>query len=182
MKKVYEFAIIILNIPRLIPILLLFYTLPKLKQEKIRSDLWGGNIFTLIKCLSIYKHWRNIFYYRLGNIKYFIKWICPEEHSIQIPVSTPIGDKLILVHAINSFLNAERIGDNFTCYQNVTIGSGKQNKRPRIGNNVTIYTSAIVIGDINIGDNVKIGAGAVVVKDVPNNCTVVGNPAKTIRH
>ena len=51
-----------------------------------------------------------------------------------------------------------------------------------IGNNVTIYTGAIVVGGIHIGNNVKIGAGAVVVKDVPNNCTVVGNPMRIIRH
>ena len=49
------------------------------------------------------------------------------------------------------------------------------NNIPIIGNIVTIYTGEIVIGVINIGNNVKFGVGAVVLKDVPNNCTVVGN-------
>ncbi|MDT2012433.1 hypothetical protein MX632_10440 [Carnobacterium divergens] len=33
---------------------------------------------------------------------------------------------------------------------------------------------------VTIGDNVKIGANAVVTKDVPSNCTVVGNPGKIV--
>lgn len=38
-----------------------------------------------------------------------------------------------------------------------------------------------VFGDITIGDNVTIGPMAVIVKNVPANCTVVGNPARIIR-
>ena len=38
-----------------------------------------------------------------------------------------------------------------------------------------------MLGDIVIGDNVKIGANSVVLKDVPDNCTVVGVPAKIIK-
>ena len=53
---------------------------------------------------------------------------------------------------------------------------------PVIGNNVTIYTGAIVVGGIHIGDNAVIGAGAVVVKDVPANTTVVGQPMRIIKH
>jgi len=62
----------------------------------------------------------------------------------------------------------------------VTVGE-INGKRPTIGNNVSIYTGAIVIGDINIGDNSSIGAGSVVVKDVPDNAVVVGNPAKVVK-
>ena len=62
-------------------------------------------------------------------------------------------------------------------YQQVTIGRGKMingNDIPIIGDNVTVYTGAIVVGGITIGDNAVIGAGAVVTKDVPANTTVVG--------
>lgn len=38
-----------------------------------------------------------------------------------------------------------------------------------------------IIGDIRIGNNVTVGAGTVVVKDVPDNCVVVGNPARIIK-
>ena len=177
MKKIYEFIVFLLNIPRLLPAISVYIMIPSSKRSLINIDMGGGGIFTLVKHMSLYKHWRNIFYYRIGNVKYLIQWLCPEENSISIPVSTPIGTHLVLVHAINSFINAESIGDNFTCYQNVTIGSNK-NKRPVIGNNVTLYTSSIIIGNICIGNNVEIGAGAVITKSVPDNCVVVGNPAR----
>ena len=180
MKKMYELIVFLLNIPRLLPAISVYLTISVSIRSQINIDMEGGGIFALVKYMSLYKHWRNIFYYRIGNVKYFIQWLCPEEHSISIPASTPIGTHLVLVHAINSFINAESIGDNFKCYQNVTIGSNK-NKRPVIGNNVTLYTSSIVIGNICIGNNVEIGAGAVVTKSVPDNCVVIGNPARIIK-
>lgn len=36
-------------------------------------------------------------------------------------------------------------------------------------------------GGITIGNNVNIGAGCVIVKDVPDNCTVIGNPAVIVK-
>ena len=54
-------------------------------------------------------------------------------------------------------------------------------KQPTIGNNVFIGAGAVVCGGITIGNNVQIGANAVVMKDVPPNCTVIGNPAIIVR-
>ena len=50
-----------------------------------------------------------------------------------------------------------------------------------VGNDVYIGTGSVVFGEITIGDNVIIGSNSVVNKDVPSNCTVVGNPMKIIR-
>lgn len=66
-------------------------------------------------------------------------------------------------------------------YQQVTVGYSDDEKAPIIGDNVTIFPGAKVIGDVVIGNNVVIGANAVVVKNVPANCTVVGVPAYIIR-
>ncbi len=44
-----------------------------------------------------------------------------------------------------------------------------------------VGSGARVLGPINIGNNVKIGASAVVLKDVEDNVTVVGVPAKIVR-
>lgn len=49
-----------------------------------------------------------------------------------------------------------------------------------IGDNVWVAPNASIINKINIGNNVTIGLGAVVVKNVLDNETVVGNPAKPI--
>lgn len=82
-------------------------------------------------------------------------------------------------HPYSTILNAESIGDNFSCIHCTTIGK-KNGRRPRIGNNVTCGCHVAIIGDITIGNNVTIGAGSVVVKDVPDNCVVAGVPAKII--
>ena len=44
-----------------------------------------------------------------------------------------------------------------------------------------VGTGACIIQGISIGESTIIGAGAVVVKDIPNNCTAVGVPAKVIK-
>lgn len=74
------------------------------------------------------------------------------------------------------------IGTGCKIYQNVTIGSKDElgNSYPKIGNNVTIYASSILVGDITIGNNVTIGAGTFVNADVPDNAIAVGNPMKVI--
>ncbi len=70
------------------------------------------------------------------------------------------------------------IGKNCTLRHNVTIGARYGDKDvPVIGDNVSIGTGAVVIGEITIGNNVAIGANAVVLHDVPDNHIAVGNPA-----
>ena len=48
----------------------------------------------------------------------------------------------------------------------------------RVGENSFIGANAVVKQGVKIGTNVVVGAGAVVLKDVPDNATVVGNPAQ----
>ena len=50
----------------------------------------------------------------------------------------------------------------------------------RIGRNVWIGGSAVVLPGVSVGDNAIIGAGSVVTKDVPPGATVVGNPARML--
>lgn len=91
-----------------------------------------------------------------------------------------IGPGLILEHPHGSHLNAKAIGKNFTCLHNVTLGKN-HNGIPTIGNNVFIGCGSAVLGDITIGDNVNIGANCVVLRDLPDNCTVIGNPAIIVK-
>lgn len=88
-------------------------------------------------------------------------------------------------HGDSTIVYAKSIGRQFTVYQQVTIGRGKsvdENDSPIIGDDVTVYAGAIIVGGVHIGNHVKIGAGAVVVKDVPDYATVVGAPVRIIEH
>lgn len=131
------------------------------------------------------KSFRNIFYYRtqksifLRNIsRLFIK---PLE---TIEIEGEIGEGFSISHNY-AVIHPERAGRNLSVGHGVTIGKGNKtvNGRayPIIGDNVAISTNAVVFGCITIGNDVRIGAGAIVNKDVPDHCTVVGNPFRIIK-
>ena len=69
-------------------------------------------------------------------------------------------------------------------YQGVTLGgTGKQTgkRHPTVLEGAKIYAGAKVLGNITVGKNAVVAASAVVLKDVPENATVVGIPAQTVR-
>jgi serine O-acetyltransferase len=92
-----------------------------------------------------------------------------------------IGPGFYIQHGIATIIAARRIGANCWVNQQVTIGYTNDTDAPVLGNNITVYCGAKVLGAVTVGDNVKIGANAVVVKDVPSDCTVVGVPARIVR-
>lgn len=85
-----------------------------------------------------------------------------------------IGKGLHIVHDTNCYINAEKIGDYFTIFQGATVGVSRGGK-PTIGNNVSVYTNAVVCGKITVGDNCKIGACAFLNKSLPANSTVISS-------
>src|SRR5699024_8244223 len=87
-----------------------------------------------------------------------------------------------LVHGLNGIIihHRAKIGKKCVIHQQVTIGSNGRGVAT-IGENCSIGAVAKIIGGIIIGNNVKIGENAVVTKDVPDNCVVVGIPAKIIK-
>jgi serine O-acetyltransferase len=107
--------------------------------------------------------------------------------GIEIAVRSEIGKGVVLPHTQGTVLGAQRIGENATIFQNVTLGARELDigysapDRPIIGNNVTIGAGAKVLGGITVGNNVIIGANAVVTKSVPNDVVVAGIPAQVIR-
>ncbi len=105
--------------------------------------------------------------------------------GIEIHPAATIGRGLFIDHGCAVVIGETTvIGDNCTIYQGATLGgTGKHigKRHPTIGNNVMIGAGAKVLGPITIGDNAKIAAGAVVLKDIPENSTAVGVPARVVR-
>lgn len=101
-------------------------------------------------------------------------------YNIDIPRKTKIGWGLTLGHGMCIVISKSAvIGNNVNISQFVNIGSN-HGAAAVIGDNVYIGPHVCLVENVHIGNNVTIGAGAVVTKDVPDNATVVGIPAKII--
>ncbi|WP_378173662.1 serine O-acetyltransferase [Aquimarina sp. SS2-1] len=141
----------------------------------------GGKVSLLLNFLTNSPDFRTLFYFRnRGIVSSLLNIYCRKEKYFRIDMSTKLGGGVLTGHPYSTILNADFIGENLYVNHLVTVGE-VDGKRPIIGDNVSIYTGAIIIGDIKIGNNCSIGAGAVVVKDIPDNCVVVGNPARIIK-
>ena len=135
----------------------------------------------LLYLLTIDRYYRQIFYNRIGPFaSTLIGWYRPGDKYFSISKDLKIGGGFMAFHPYATVLNAEKIGNGFSCAHCTTLGRGKSGK-PIIGNNVHLGAAVTIIGGVHIGNNVTIGAGSVVVKDIPDNCVAVGNPAKVIK-
>lgn len=96
-----------------------------------------------------------------------------------IPPTTVLEDGVVIAHGVGIVLHQNSVvGAGTVIFQNVTIGSGLG---PKIGRNCVLGVGCCILGNITLGDNVKVGANAVVLESVPDNCTVVGIPARIIK-
>lgn len=103
-----------------------------------------------------------------------------KKFGIEIPRHTRIGKGLYIGHHQSLIIHPFTvIGENCNLSQFTTIGSNR-NTPATIGNNVYIGPGCSIVENVTIGNNSIVGAGSVVVKDVPENCTVAGNPAHVI--
>ena len=82
-----------------------------------------------------------------------------------------------------SFLNMQKLarGARFFIRLDLVLRFAWGGGAPVLGNHIFVGAGAKIIGSIKIGDNCKIGANACVYRDVPANCTVVGNPMRIIQ-
>ncbi|MBQ9010131.1 MAG: serine O-acetyltransferase [Clostridia bacterium] len=167
--------------------------------ERLRRDI--NAVFerdpaakTWVEVLLCYPCVRVMMYYRLSHRLYLkghttlARWISQRGRhvtGIEIHPGATIGEGLFIDHGDGVVIGETTvIGNNVTLYQGVTLGgTGKHvgKRHPTIGNNVVVGAGAKVLGPFTVGDNSKIGAGAIVLKEVPPNCTVVGNPGRIVR-
>ncbi|MBL0687344.1 MAG: serine O-acetyltransferase [Sulfurospirillum sp.] len=105
--------------------------------------------------------------------------------NIDIHPAAVIGRRVFFDHAFGLVVGETAIiGDDILIYQGVTLGGVNLNKgekrHPTILSGTVIGAGVKILGDITIGHNCRIGSNSVVIKDIPNNTTAVGIPARAI--
>lgn len=103
-------------------------------------------------------------------------------YGINVTTGCKIGLGLRIAHPCNITFTECTIGENFQIYQGCTIGQKFHGSGmyPTIGNNVIMFAGSQIIGSVRVGDNVTIGASALVVKDAIEPGVYVGIPARLV--
>jgi serine O-acetyltransferase len=123
--------------------------------------------------------------YAFGN-KVAARVVSELAHSqtgIDINPGATIGSPFFIDHGTGIVIGETAVvGRYVKLYQGVTLGAltlsqghalrGKK-RHPTIGNYVTIYSGASILGDVNIGDNVVIGSNVFLMKSIEANRRVV---------
>ena len=156
---------------------------------------------SIISIILTYPGVKAVFFHQISNFFYkagfdFIARIISQTirffTGIEIHPGAKIGKNLFIDHGMGVVIGeTSEIGDNVTIYHNVTLGGSSpsidserqrhEKRHPTIGNDVVIGSGAQIIGPIKVGNNSRIAANAVVVKDVPENATMVGIPARAVK-
>ena len=148
-----------------------------------------------------YPGFKTIAIYRVSHILYklgykvharFFSEIGHSMTGIDIHPAAEIDYPFFIDHGTGIVIGqTSTIGKNVKLYQCVTLGalslSNAQELRgvvrhPQVGNNVTIYAGASLLGAITIGNNVTIGSNVFLTEDVPSNTRVtIGKPELIIQ-
>ena len=124
--------------------------------------------------------WRKRFFWIARFISHISRWLT----GIEIHPGATIGRRVFIDHGMGVVIGETAvINDDCTLYHGVTLGGTSWNKgkrHPTLEQGVVIGAGAKVLGPITIGKGAKIGSNAVVVKDVPENATAVGIPARIL--
>ncbi len=156
---------------------------------------------SLLSIILTYPGVKAVFFHKISNFFYIagfdlIARIISQTvrffTGIEIHPGAKIGKNLFIDHGMGVVIGeTSEIGDNVTIYHAVTLGGispsvnsdnqRNEKRHPTIGDDVVIGSGAQIIGPIKIGSGSRIAANAVVVKNVPDNSTMVGIPAKAVK-
>lgn len=160
-------------------------------QAAYAGDPACENTFLPVLC---YPSMLTLTYHRLAHILYceqipilprMINELAHSQTGIDIHPGAEIGSHFFIDHGTGVVIGETTIiGHHVKIYHGVTLGAKsfptdtdgniiKFNKRhPIIGNHVTIYSNAVILGRVNIGDNSVIGGNVWLTNDIPPNSTI----------
>ncbi len=131
--------------------------------HRLSHWLWQANWKLLARTLSTFSRWLT---------------------GIEIHPGATLGRRFFIDHGMGVVIGeTAEIGDDVTLYHGVTLGGTSWNagkRHPTLLDNVVIGAGAQVLGPITVGKGGKVGSNSVVVKDVPDNATAVGIPARIV--
>jgi serine O-acetyltransferase len=145
--------------------------------------------------LLFYKGFLGLASYRAANALWinnktasalFLQNRASEIFGVDIHPAAQIEGGVMIDHASGVVIGeTASIKKNVSIYQGVTLGgrgndSGK--RHPTILEGATIYASSTILGNILIGKNSIIAAGSLVLKNVQDNETVAGIPARRVKN
>jgi serine O-acetyltransferase len=114
------------------------------------------------------------------TISTFSRWLT----GVEIHPGATLGRRFFIDHGMGVVIGeTAEIGDDVTLYHGVTLGGTSWNtgkRHPTLENNVVIGAGAQVLGPITISKGGKVGSNSVVVRDLPENATAVGIPARIV--
>lgn len=151
---------------------------------------WTKPGFLAVACLR-FGQWRMTIKPKLIRIPFsmiYKLWFirCRNVYGIELPYSVKLGQDVVFEHQGNIVIHGDvEIGDGCIIRQGCTLGNKNMNKpydAPKLGNRVNVGAGAVILGAVVIGDNAQIGANSVVTKNIPDNTTVIGVPARDIKN
>lgn len=149
-------------------------------KNKLEVFLLSPGIHALFWHRGAHRLYRNKHYFLARCLSQVTRFFT----GVEIHPGAKIGRGVMIDHGMGVVIGeTAEVGDGCTIYQNVTLGgTGKDTgkRHPTIGKNVMIGSGAKVLGPFTVGDNSKIAANAVVLREVPENSTCVGVPARVV--
>lgn len=150
------------------------------KKESTLSVIWHS----VMHSESSLQFWLRLCQYKgwLTPLFKVIFFHSKRKANVLMFTSTKIGYGFNIGHKMCLGVNSGTIiGNNVNISQFDNFGTN--HKTPAIiGDNVYIGPHVCLVDDVKIGSNATIGAGAVVTRDVPENATVAGVPAKVLNY